>query len=314
MTQHIPVLQREALSGAHIDSGATVIDATLGGGSYTRALLERVGPHGHVYALDRDKTAIERFMRVYPAVASRVTLIHANFADIQHIAHDRGVVPMAVVADLGVSSDQLDDPARGLSFQADGPLDMRLDQSGQVDADAPTAAMLLAECSAQELAHIFRVYGDEPFAMPIARAIVAARALEPLTTTTQLAELIVRTVPRRAQRLGKHPATRVFQALRIAVNHEYEDLERFLHGALDILAPGGYLSVVSFHSGEDRIVKQFMRAQSHGCVCPPAFPVCQCCRTPRATCVTTKPIVPTAEEIAANPRARSAKLRILRKK
>ncbi len=313
MTKHVPVLQNEALDGAHIKTGMTVVDATLGGGGYTREIFSRVGDSGHVIAIDRDKTAIDRFRMDYPRIAEKVDLVHANFADIARIVHDRGVVPMAIIADLGISSDQLDDPQRGLSFSEDGPLDMRLDQSGYADGDTPTARELLATLSVSALARIFRRYGDEPFALPIARRIVAYRKKSAITTTRELANIVTEVVPCRFHRATKHPATRVFQALRIAVNHEYDDLETFLRGAMDVLAPGGYLAVISFHSGEDAIVKHFMREQARGCMCPPHFPICQCGTRARGDVVTKKPITPSSGEIAANPRARSAKLRIMRK-
>ncbi len=308
MTKHIPVLQKEALTGAEIKKGDVVVDATLGGGGYTRALLAMVGDTGQVIALDRDQSAIARFRNQSADDAACLTLVHANFAMIEHIVHDRGVVPMAIIADLGLSSDQLDDPQRGLSFLADGPLDMRLDRTETV-----TAADLVATLSAKDLAALFRRYGDEPFAGVIARRIVAARTATPIRTTRALAEIIESAVPARAKRSQKHPATRVFQALRIAVNHEYDDLEQFLAGALEVLAPGGRLCVVSFHSGEDAIVKHFMRAAARGCICPPTFPICQCGNAPRAQIVTKRPILPSTGEVRRNPRARSAKLRILRK-
>ena len=302
------MLQKEALTGAKIKKGSTVVDATLGGGGYTRALLAMVGDTGQVIALDRDQSAIARFRNNFADYDERLTLVHTNFAMIRDVVHERGVVPMAIIADLGLSSDQLDDPQRGLSFLTDGPLDMRLDRT-----EAVTAADLVATLSAKDLAVIFRRYGDEPFASIIARRIVMTRSTMPIRTTRALAELIESAVPTRAKRSQKHPATRVFQALRIAVNHEYDDLERFLAGALDVLALDGYLCVVSFHSGEDAIVKHFMRDAARSCICPPTFPICQCDNTSRAQVITKHPILPSAEEIQRNPRARSAKLRILRK-
>ncbi len=314
MTKHIPVLQNEAIAGMHLEHGVMTIDATLGGGGYTREILSIVGK-GNLISLDRDITAIERFRRSYPDEANDVALVHANFANIADIVHDRGIVPMAIVADLGISSDQLDDSRRGLSFRAEGPLDMRLDQSGYADQNTVQASELLMQLSVSDLAHIFRRYGDEPFAMPIARRIVQERVHWSLPPTTKdLTQIIVDVVPQRMQHRGKHPATRVFQALRIAVNHEYDDLERFLDGALTVLSSGGYLAIVSFHSGEDAIVKHFAREQSRGCVCPSNFPICQCAQKASCEIITKKPIVPTASEIARNPRSRSAKLRIIRKK
>lgn len=307
MTRHIPVLLNEVLEGLHLKDGDTVVDATLGGGGYTRALAAAVGPQGRVIALDRDADAIARTTAA--GLPAQVTVVHANFADIATVLDGMGVAGVqGVVADLGFSSDQVDDPSRGLSFLADGPLDMRLDRREPV-----TAADLVATADATELARTLREYGDESHALRIARAIVAARAVAPIVTTAQLAAVVADAVPARERHGRIHPATRTFQALRIAINHEFDDLQVFLAAAADRLLPGGRLAVVSFHSGEDAMVKRFVRAQARGCVCPPTFPVCRCGGHAVLRVVTARAVRPTDAEVAVNPRSRSARLRVAEK-
>lgn len=309
---HIPVLLPEVLRMLDPQPGQCFVDATLGGGGYTAALLERSAPDGRVLAFDLDQDAINAFQAKMEntSLASRVQVVHQNFSAVAEVAAERGFGPIhGIVADIGLSSYELDQAGRGISFQKDEPLDMRFDQT----AHTPTAAFLLAERSEAELARMFAEYGEERFAEPIARAIVRSRAQQPVERTGQLLELIQQSLPARVRHMAANSARRIFQALRIAVNGELANLEAFLPAALDILAPGGVLAVVTFHSLEDRIVKQFCKSATTGCVCPPQFPVCRCGRTPQAELLAKRPVLASPEEQAANPRSASAKLRAIRK-
>lgn len=318
MTKHIPVLLKEVVEGLHIKNGDTVIDATLGGGGHTRALLERVGSQGKVIALDTDSEAIERFrliaqddpMLQEALETKRLVLVRSNFAELVDALDEEGIAhPNAILADLGFSSDQIEDAKRGLSFQNDGPLDMRLDREIE-----RTAADIVNALSEQALAEAFRKYGEETEAGRIARAIVTDREKNTFTRTSELAELIERVYPARRKRMMNiHPATKVFQALRIVVNDEYARLEQFLEQSVERLNTGGRLAVIAFHSGEDRIVKHFFQQKMKGCICPQEFPVCRCGQLPTLKRVTRRPIEANEEEVTVNPRARSAKLRIAEK-
>ncbi len=302
---HVPVLLREVLQFLQPRPGGIYIDATVGGGGHAEAILEASAPDGRLLGLDADPDALGRSRRRLHRFERRVVLVHANFDHLQPIAERHGFVPAdGVLMDLGVSADQLADAARGFSFRHPGPLDMRMDPS------LPhTAADLVNTLDEEDLARLIRAYGEEPRAHRIARAIVRAR---PIHTTTELADLVARVVPRRpGQRL--HPATRVFQALRIAVNDELGALERALPQAVAVLRPGGRLAVITFHSLEDRIVKHFFRRESRDCICPPRQPVCTCGHTAQVRVLTPRPVVPSQEEVRANPRSRSAKLRVVEK-
>lgn len=307
-TKHIPVLLHEAILHMHVAPGATVVDATFGGGGHTEVLLQRVGPTGKVIALDRDASALERYRSTHE-VPENLVLVHANYSDLVSVLQEQGIeVVDAILADLGFSSDQIETPERGLSFLADGPLDMRLDQSQGV-----TAFNLVNTRGAEELAQIFERYGDEAFAYKIAQALVIARQESPVTTTRDLAELVSRVIPRQKQVSGQHPATKVFQALRIAVNQEHEHLVRFLESTASTLRTGGRLAVISFHSGEDRIVKHFLAEAAKSCICPREFPVCRCEKEAQFRIISKKGIRPTEAETTENPRARSATLRVAEK-
>jgi 16S rRNA (cytosine1402-N4)-methyltransferase len=285
-----------------------MVDATLGGGGYTLELLERVRPGGSVLALDRDATAIARFPleRVAPDV--RLRLVHANFADLGRMAQELTGGADGIVFDLGMSSLQLDDPERGFSFQRDGPLDMRLDQS-----EPWTAADLLNREPASELRRILLSYGQERWGARIAERIVARRTRQPFRTTKDLVDVVAGAIPRGAWPRDIHVATRTFQALRIAVNRELEALGAGLKAAIPLLARNGRLGVVTFHSLEDKIAKDLFNVEATDCVCPPHAPVCICGHHRSVRVVTKKPIRPSEAEIRANPRARSAKLRIAEK-
>jgi 16S rRNA (cytosine1402-N4)-methyltransferase len=287
--------------------GSRHVDATLGGGGHAERILEASDPDGRLLGLDADGAAIARVRaRLAERFGDRLRLCQANFRQLAAVAPEEGFADVdGCLFDLGLSSFQLADAERGFSFRAGGPLDMRFDASRGVPA-----AELLASLDATELAALFRRYGEEPFAGRVARAIVEARRTTPIRTAGELAELVARVTPGRAPgRRRVHPATRVFQALRIAVNEELDALQEGLAAAVDLLRPGGRLVVLSYHSLEDRIVKRFLQAERRGCVCPPEAPVCVCGRQPRLRLLGSKGLVPTSTEIAANPRARSARLR-----
>lgn len=304
---HTPVLAEEVMSMLAPARGSLQIDATLGGGGHTERILEATDPDGRLLGLDADGAAIARVDgRLRPRFGDRLVLRQANFSDLGRVAREAGFAEVdGALFDLGLSSYQLADTERGFGFRAGGPLDMRFDTSRGVPAGE-----LVASLDGDELTALFRRYGEEPKAARIARAIVDARRTAPITTAEELAALIERVVPRDPRRPRRiHPATRVFQALRIAVNQELDALTAGLTAALDLLRPGGRLVVLSYHSLEDRIVKRFIAAERRGCVCPPELPVCVCGRNPRLRLVTRPSITPSAAEIAANPRARSARLR-----
>jgi 16S rRNA (cytosine1402-N4)-methyltransferase len=300
-TVHIPVLLNETLNGLAPHPGTDLIDGTLGAGGHTEAWLEATAPDGRVLGFDLDAGALEVARERLARYGGRVEFAHASFAMMGDIAPERGFVAVdAVLLDIGFSSMQIDDPARGFSFSADGPLDMRFDRDQPV-----TAATLVNTLGQDELADLIYEYGEERHSRRIARAIVAAR---PFQRTGRLAEVVAGAVPRSSERI--HPATRTFQALRIAVNDELGALERALSGAVALLRPGGRLAVISFHSLEDRIVKNFIREAARDCICPPDLPVCVCDHEPTLRPVNRKPITAADAEVNANPRSRSAKLRI----
>ena len=304
---HVPVLAEEVVTMLAPAPGSLQIDATVGGGGHTERILAATDPDGRLLGLDADGAAIARVReRLAPRFGDRLHLRQANFRELAGVAPGEGFGAVdGCFFDLGLSSYQLADADRGFGFRTGGPLDMRFDTSRGVPA-----AELLATLDAVELTALFRRYGEEPFAGRIARAIVETRRSAPIETAEELAALVERVSPSRAPgRRRVHPATRVFQALRIAVNEELEALQAGLAAALDLLRPGGRLVVLSYHSLEDRIVKRFFQAERRGCVCPPEAPVCVCGRSPRLRLVTPKGLVPGDEEVAINPRARSARLR-----
>jgi 16S rRNA (cytosine1402-N4)-methyltransferase len=302
---HLPVMAGEVLETLSPQPGSLQIDATVGGGGHTERILEAASPDGRLLGLDADQAAIDRVAARLTRFGDRLVLRQANFRELGEVAPAAGFDAVdGMLFDLGLSSFQLADRDRGFGFRTGGPLDMRFDTARGVPASE-----LLATLSADELAALFRKYGEEPAAWRIAKAIVEARETHPVQTAEDLAALVERVVPGNPrQRRRIHPATRVFQALRIAVNEELDALEDALAAAMDLLRPGGRLVVLSYHSLEDRIVKRFLNAERRGCVCPPEAPVCVCGRSPRLRLV-TKDRTPTAAEIDANPRARSARLR-----
>ncbi len=302
---HLPVLAEEVLMMLAPASGSLQIDATVGGGGHTERILGATDPDGRLLGLDADGAAIARVRQRLARFADRLVLRQANFRELGSVAPEAGFrLVDGLLFDLGLSSYQLADAGRGFGIRTGGPLDMRYDTS----RGAP-ASELLATLDARELTALFRRYGEEPFAARIGRAIVVARRSAPIETAEQLAELVSRVVPAPPRgRRRIHPATRVFQALRIAVNDELGALETALASAVALLRPGGRLVVLSYHSLEDRIVKRFIDAERKGCICQPEVPVCVCGRSPRLR-VVGKPITPGERELAANPRSRSARLR-----
>lgn len=305
---HVPVLAAEVVTMLAPAPGSLQIDGTVGGGGHAERILEASDPDGRLLGLDADGAAIARVHeRLSSRFGDRLRLRQANFRDLAVVAPTEGFgLVDGCFFDLGLSSFQLADADRGFGFRTPGVLDMRFDTTRGVGA-----AELLASLDADGLTALFRRYGEEPFAARIARAIVHARDVEPVRTADQLANLVERVAPSHiAGRRRVHPATRVFQALRIAVNEELDALSDGLSGALGLLRPGGRLAVLSYHSLEDRIVKRFFQAERRGCICPPEAPVCVCGRAPRVRLVTTRGVVPGEEELALNPRARSARLRV----
>lgn len=303
---HTPVLLQESIGWLRPRRDGVYVDATLGPGGHAEAVLESLSDQGRLVGIDRDPRALDLAAERLARFGARFLPLHGDYRDLSELLRGAGVFAVdGVLADLGISSAQLDDPARGLSFQADGPLDMRMDPTG---AQA-TAAELLAEASEPELRRILREYGEERLAGPIAKAIVRTRNEQPLRSTRQLRELVERVAGPAARRYAIHPATRTFQALRIAVNDELSGLDTFVTSAASLLRRGGRLVVIAFHSLEDRIVKHTMRDLAHRCTCPPGLPVCGCGRENVLAVLTPRAVRPTAAEAAANPRARSARLR-----
>ena len=303
---HLPVLVQEVVDGLGTKPGRRYIDATVGGGGHAYEVLATSSPDGLLLGLDRDPAALAVSRARLAGFGERFELVHSSFARLAEVAAAHDFVPVdGILLDLGLSSLQLADASRGFSFQIEGPLDMRFDRT----SSDLTAADLVNGLTAEELADVLFRYGEERRSRRIARAIVEAR---PLHSTRELAEVIEQTVGRRGERL--HSATLTFQALRIAVNEELTALEKALPQAVDLLRPGGRLVVIAFHSLEDRIVKRFMRRESRHCICPPGLPVCVCQHEATLNTLTRTPIRPSAEEVGANPRSRSARLRIAERK
>ena len=307
MTGHRPVLLDQAVAGLQPRPAGRYLDGTFGGGGHAHAVLKASAPGGIVLALDADPAAIERAraLRQEPDIGERLIPVRANFADLAAVARENQVAPLdGILLDLGLSSFQLDEPERGFAFRHEGPLDMRFDP-----ARGAPASDLVNTLPERELADLIWRYGEESGSRRIARAIVREREQAPFETTTRLAETVSRALGGRRGR-DTHPATRTFQALRIAANEELAALESALAGALEVLAPGGRLAVIAFHSLEDRIVKRFIERESAECVCPPRIPVCVCNHRPGLRKVTRRAVRPDAAEMDANPRARSAVLRV----
>ncbi|ABB14552.1 16S rRNA (cytosine(1402)-N(4))-methyltransferase RsmH [Carboxydothermus hydrogenoformans] len=303
---HVPVLLNETIEHLNLKAGGVYVDATLGGGGHSEEILKRADCR--VVGLDQDEDALNHAAKRLAPFGDRFIPVKSNFRNIRKVVYRLGLDAVdGVLMDLGVSSFQLDNPLKGFSFQHDGPLDMRMDPQ-----NPKTAADVVNTYPEKELIRIFYEYGEERYAPQIARAIVKRREKKPFTSTLELAEEIIRAVPAKARR-EKHPAKRVFQAIRIEVNDELSSLEEGLVGAVEVLKPGGRIVVITFHSLEDRLVKNFFRREENPCICPKDFPMCVCGKKPRLKVITKKPLVPSEEEIEKNRRAHSAKLRAAEK-
>jgi 16S rRNA (cytosine1402-N4)-methyltransferase len=305
---HIPVLAGELIDVLDPRPGEIAVDCTVGGGGHARLLAERIGPAGTLIGIDRDPTAEERFAELAAEVPCQTRFIRADFVTALTELAQEELRADLVYLDLGMSSMQVDTWERGFSYAYDAPLDMRMDPDQPV-----TAEEVVNTWDERRLARLLREYGEERFATQIARAIVRTRGREAITTTQALVDTIKSAVPIPAQFAGGHPAKRTFQALRIAVNDELIQLEQALPAAWDVLAPGGRMAAISFHSLEDRLVKRFLAARARGCICPPELPICVCGHEPEAELLTRRAVAPTPGEVAANPRSRSAHLRAARK-
>jgi 16S rRNA (cytosine1402-N4)-methyltransferase len=304
-TDHIPVLADEVRRLLAVQPGETIVDATFGAGGHAAQVVSDLAGRGKLIAIDRDPTAREYFDRLARRAGVQTRFLRGDFAVVLSQLAENDAKADAILFDLGISSMQVDRPERGFSYAVDAPLDMRMDTSADV-----TAAGIVNEADERDLATIFKRYGEERYARAIARAIVRRRKRERFERTGDLVETIRAAIPAPARFGDGHPAKRVFQALRIAVNDELGSLEAALPAAFSMLRPGGRLAVISFHSLEDRIVKRFMRDLERGCECPPDFPVCVCGKQPELRALSRKPVRPSALELAANPRAASARLRV----
>ena len=305
---HISVLLHECLEGLNIKPDGIYVDGTLGGAGHSSQIAKRLTT-GHLIGIDRDPVALAAAKERLSPYEKNVTLVHSNFCEIAAVLKDLNISGVdGILLDLGVSSPQLDDGSRGFSYMADAPLDMRMNGN-----DILTAETLVNTWSQEELKRILYTYGEERYAPQIAGAICRRREEKPIRTTLELVDIIRSAMPPAALREKQHPAKRSFQAIRIAVNDELGAVEKVMEDAIPLLKPGGRLAVITFHSLEDRIVKTAMAEASKGCTCPPQFPVCVCGKKPKVKLISRKPIVATEEELQANPRSRSAKLRVCEK-
>lgn len=303
---HIPVLFEETMEGLSVKPDGIYVDGTAGGGGHSSGILQRLSEKGRLYCIDQDPSAVAAVTKKFEN-NKNVIVIQGNFGDMEMFLKERNVEGAdGILLDIGVSSHQLDTPERGFSFHEDAPLDMRMSMKGA------TAADLVNNLPVNEIAKILSRYGEEKYAVSIAKGIERARNVCPIETTLQLAEIIKNSVPQKVRREG-HPARKSFQALRIAVNGELDRLEQGLQGAFNMLKSGGRLAVITFHSLEDRIVKQTFAGWAQGCTCPKDFPVCVCHNKPKVRLVNKKPIEASKEELEVNQRSRSAKLRICEK-
>lgn len=306
--EHVPVLYNEVMDALDIKADGIYVDGTLGGGGHSSGICERLSEKGTLIGVDRDTAALEAAgERLKDYVCQRVYL-HTNYSDVEAIKEAAGGKVDGILLDLGVSSFQLDTAERGFSYMHDAPMDMRMNED-----DAFTAYQVVNEYSEQELARIIKEYGEEKWASRIAKFIVSERKLKPVETTGELVEIIKKAIPAAARREGPHPAKRTFQAIRIEVNAELEHLKRALDTLPDILAPGGRLAIITFHSLEDRMVKVAFDKRLNPCTCPKEFPVCVCGKVADVKKITRKPLVAGEKELDVNPRSRSAKLRVIEK-
>ena len=306
MAGHVSVLLDECIKYLDIKPDGIYVDGTLGLGGHSSEIAKRLGEGGRLIAIDRDLASIERASARLAPWADRVTIVHGNFRDVAAILDEQGIEAVdGMLFDLGVSSPQLDDGQRGFSYMQDAPLDMRMDPSDNVDA-----WFIVNRWPEEKIARILHDYGDERYAKRIAAAIVARRQEKEIETTLELVDVIKSAMPAPALREKQHPAKRSFQAIRIAVNDELSAVSQMMETAPDRLKPGGRLCVISFHSQEDRIIKNAIHERENGCTCPREAPVCTCGFVQTLRSVTRKPVTPTDEELVLNPRSRSAKLRV----
>lgn len=307
---HVSVLLEETIDSLNIKPDGIYVDGTLGGGGHSLEICKRLGDSGRLIGIDQDMDAIRAATDRLKNYSDKVTIVHSNYQNIDSVLRDLSIGGVdGIVLDLGVSSYQLDNADRGFTYREDTPLDMRMDQSQPM-----TAKDIVNEYSEQELFRVIRDYGEDSFAKNIAKHIVKARQDKPIETTGELNDIIRAAIPARVRQGGGHPSKKTFQAIRIELNRELDVLEQSLDKMIGLLNPGGRLSIITFHSLEDRIVKNIFRKNMNPCICPPEFPVCTCGRVPTGKVITRKPIVPDAEELSNNKRAKSSKLRVFEKR
>lgn len=304
--RHQSVLLNEVIEGLAIRPDGIYVDGTLGGAGHAGEVCKRLGAGGRFVGIDQDETAVAVGRERLEAYGSQVSIVRSNYSEMVSVLRELGIRRVdGILLDLGVSSHQLDTAERGFSYREDAPLDMRMDNRQEL-----TAADVVNGYSESELFHLIRRYGEDRFAKNIAKHIVAERQKEPITTTGRLAEIVSQSIPMKVKKQGGHPAKRTFQAIRIEVNQELTVLENTIGDMIDLLNPGGRFCVITFHSLEDRIVKNAFRTAQNPCTCPPDFPVCVCGKKSKGTMLTRKPKLPLEEEVETNPRSKSAKLRI----
>ncbi len=304
--EHKSVLLYETVDSLNIRPNGIYVDGTLGGGGHAFEVLKRLGPEGRLIGIDQDADAIRAATERLEQFKDKVTIVRSNYRNIREVLSELGIEKVdGIYLDLGVSSYQLDTAERGFTYRENAPLDMRMDQRNE-----KTAADIVNDYSEMELYRIIRDYGEDRFAKNIAKHIVKARAVQRIETTDQLVEIIKAAIPAKIRAEGGHPAKRTFQAIRIELNHELDVLNDSIDTMIDLLKPGGRLSIITFHSLEDRIVKTRFRTNENPCICPPDFPVCVCGRKSKGQVITRKPIVPNDEELEENKRSKSSKLRV----
>ena len=307
---HRSVLLNETIEGLNVKPDGVYVDGTLGGGGHSEEILKRLGENGRLIGIDQDEDAIHAASERLKPFGDRVRIVRDNYENMTRVVRELGYTQVdGIVLDLGVSSYQLDTVERGFSYKYDTELDMRMDNRQSV-----TAKTIVNECTEMELFHIIKDYGEDKFAKNIAKHIVMARKEKPITTTSELNDIIKAAIPAKMRQDGGHPSKRTFQAIRIACNRELEVLENSLDGMIDLLGQNGRLCIITFHSLEDRIVKHAFRRNENPCICPPDFPVCTCGRVSKGRVVSRKPILPSEEELEENSRSKSAKLRIFEKR
>ncbi|MGI6113889.1 MAG: 16S rRNA (cytosine(1402)-N(4))-methyltransferase RsmH [Mahellales bacterium] len=303
---HMPVLLDESIDYLNIQRGGIYVDGTLGGAGHSIEICKRLGPEGMLIGIDRDEQAINIASERLKGLEGKISIHHGNYIDIPQILKSMNIDKVdGILLDLGVSSFQIDNRQRGFSYHEKAPLDMRMDTSQQL-----TARDVVNTYSQRDLTRIIREYGEERWASRISEFIIKNRQIRPIKDTLQLVEIIKQAIPASARREGPHPARRTFQAIRIEVNKELELLGQAVNNAIKVLKPKGRLCIITFHSLEDRIVKNTFKDNQHPCECPPQWPVCMCSKKPLVNIITKKPVLPHSEEIEHNPRARSAKLRV----